>query len=408
MSAPITKNLLLLGLGAGAVLCLALAVPMRAWAVSDTQTKPYFKVTGGDVSTGGWFYGDDDTCDTSTTGNYQDSNFSSVAYPADAEHRYGGILSFAKTNAAKDSAGGSSSEFAAYSLGEIDGTEAGDASNYGFYSAGAQAAASSGNTARNYLSFANIVTPTPANFWSGLLVPPGGVRQTAYCIPDYYDSKIPSPLPGPLPGNRLNDSPLTPNGNYFKTAASTPFELVGNDSTGSDVGLPAGTHITVFVKGSVYISHNITYGNYTADSVPKFALVVKGTIYIGPNVTRLDGLYIAQPDDSGSATALSDDSGDIWTCHLDNTEQISYIYPANPCTNRLVVDGAFIAKQINLMRAAGDVGSASYTEDGFANALSSQAAEVINYSPAMVMGGSFFSDNSGNQIDSLISLPPVF
>jgi hypothetical protein len=40
-------------------------------------------------------------------------------------------------------------------------------------------------------------------------------------------------------------------------------------------------------------------------------------------------------------------------------------------------------------------------------------SEVVNYSPAMIMGGSFFgssttSTTGGLPIDSVISLPPVF
>lgn len=377
-----------------AVLFLALA----PFGTVAADTRPYLKATGADTFSGGWFNNGNNLCDTSTSSNYQDSNYSSSSFPADSQNRYGGVLTFAK-DSGNNSAGGSSSEFAALALGEIEGNDSG----LGFYSSGSLA--KNGATAKNYLSFANFASLPPANYWGGLLIAPGTTRQTAYCVPDYYNTKIPSPLPGSLPGGQLTSG--TPSDSYSQTAMSSPFDLMGSDSGGSDVIIAAGTQITIYIKGSTYISHNITYGSYGVDTVPKFSLVVQGSIYIGRNVTRLDGVYIAQSDPTDSS-ALRDDTGDIWTCHDDNTAQIKYTDPAH-CSNRLVINGALVAKQIQLMRTPGDIATASTSEDGFAAAASSGAAEVINYMPAMVVGGPFFNDTSSHsEIDSLISLPPVF
>ncbi len=375
---------------------------------SQPCTKSYFKVTGADVTTGGWFNNGYTLCDTSTSSNYQDSNFSSATFPPDSQDRYGGILAWANSSG-NNSAGGSSGEFDAFALGEIEGNSP---AAKGFYSGGAQALASSGNTSKSYLSFANTLSSTPANFWAGLMIPPNGVRQTAYCVPDYYGTMMPNPAPGALPSNTLTSS--TASGNYAQTATTTPLDLVGSDAGGSNVDIAPGAHITVFVRGSVYISHNITYDSaYTADNVPKFSLIVQGSIYIGPTVTNLDGLYVAQPQNPADPSALTSDSGDIWTCHDDSTEPMSYVYPATTCNQaKLVVNGALIAKQVELMRTKGDVATATVSEDGYANAIStSNAAEVINYSPAMIMGGSFFtggSSSNNSSLDGLISLPPIF
>src|SRR5207253_9834462 len=98
----------------------------------------------------------------------------------------------------------------------------------------------------------------------------------------------------------------------------------------------------------------------------------------------------AQPDPS-DPNPLSDDTGVIWTCH-DGTANVApqYTYIAG-CIKSLKVNGAFIAKQINLLRVNGDVAPAKTNEDGYRNALSSSnIAEVFNFSPDMVIGGPFF------------------
>lgn len=415
MNSPVAKRLPWLGL-IGILLIGSLVVAFAAHSLASpcipatpgdiSCSRPYIKATGGDLATGGWFNNGNTLCDTSTSSNYQDPNFTPSG-GGGTNPAYGGILTYAKTSGS-NSAGGSSEEFAAYALGLMQGNST---NGTGFYTGGALARSAATN--KSYLSFANTMgsgLSTPADFWGGMLVAPSpdGVRQTSYCLPDYFTTKMPSPVPTGLPGNKLNNGTVVSgDGAYYETAtgsgAGAPLDLVPN----MDITIPAGRHITVFVKGTVYIQHNIAYAAYTADHVPKFALVVEGSIYIAPSVTRLDGLYIAQPDLT-DANSLSDDTGNIWTCHDDTTDVPSYTFPAY-CTDKLVVNGAFVAKQINLFRTPGDIVSASTSEDGFASAPSSNASEVTNFSPAMVMGGTFFYDSpKSSDIDSLISLPPVF
>lgn len=362
-------------------------------SVLAAPTKPYFKAFGGDVMTGGW-YSAATTCDTSPASNYQDPSYSNVGAGIGADNRNGGILSYAKESGSGNSAGGSSSQFAAFAAGLIEGS---DAQQYGFYSDGAQAA---NPTPKNALSFANTASGAP---WGGYYE--GSVRQSN-CIPDYYAKKptnpTPTPLVAPLPAN-----PAT--GAYSASSAvNSTFTL-----TNTNVTIPRGVKVTVYVSGNVFINNNIVYDLNTVNDVPKFALVVKGNIYIGAGVTQLDGAYIAQPSTNSSTTVASDD-GDIWTCHDNNTNAVLYSYPAfvTSCSaNKLVVNGALIAKQVNFLRLKGDVAGASTNEDTLSNALSSSnIAEVINYTPEMVIGGPFFNQPkpTGLPIDSIISLPPVF
>jgi hypothetical protein len=85
----------------------------------------------------------------------------------------------------------------------------------------------------------------------------------------------------------------------------------------------------------------------------------------------------------------------------------------------LVVNGALIAKQVNFSRVPGDINSSSSAEDGLGTVSSCTSgacnvSEVVNYSPAVIMGGGFFNTGSGAggssglPIDSIVSLPPVF
>ena len=246
----------------------------------------------------------------------------------------------------------------------------------------------------------------------------GSVRQSN-CIPDYY-SKMPAGTPaltGPLNGAippGLGGTFSTPS---FATCSPNVYCLTQNNVTiKSDV--TGGTRLTIYVNGNVYIDHNITYNDptVTVDKVPKFALIVKGSIYIDKTVTELDGLYVAQPAGTNSATIANDD-GVIWTCHPNTTAQLDYTYPPN-CNSTLVVNGALVAKQINFLRVKGNIDAATTGEDGLGTVSSCltggcNVSEVVNYSPAIIMGGDFFSASSssstgGLPIDSVISLPPVF
>ena len=82
------------------------------------------------------------------------------------------------------------------------------------------------------------------------------------------------------------------------------------------------------------------------------------------------------------------------------------VYVSSACRTKLTLNGAVVAKQVNLLRSNGDVASATAGEAS----SSGNIAEVFNFTPEMVIGGGFFNSAAVNQykIESLISLPPVF
>jgi hypothetical protein len=351
--------------------------------------RPYFKTYGSDVMTGGWFE-NNSTCDTSTY--YQNPDFVSGS---GKDNRTGGILAFANdTGNSGKSSGGASSQYAAYSLGLIESDFKQD---WGFYTDGANIG---GSIRADDLAFANKNPALPASAWGGMFE---GTTKQSHCIPDYYSQRS---------GAAAVSSATTLNGlatgNYSITAAGgTNYSL-----TAGDVTIPAGTKINIYVNGNVYIGNNIFYGSSNADDVPKLRIVAKGSIFIDPSVQQIDGWYVAQPDMSLNAAAiLSGDTGVIATCHPDTIGNPKDTYIMANCGSKLTVNGALVAKHYDLTRLNGNVKSATTAEDTLAPSGSGNIAEVIHFTPAMLIGGGFTGGSGGSgplPIDSLLSLPPVF
>jgi hypothetical protein len=366
-------------------------------AYADPQNKPYLKTFGADVMTGGWFRSGSACGSDPTRTNYQNPKFSNAGFAGD--ERTGGILTYTKSSGT--ASGGSSSQYGVISLGKVD-----DSAGSGFYSNGAQPA-----TNVKTLSFANINSDgSPNGAFGGKYE--GSIAQSN-CIPDYFGTKQNNPSPCCNPtvfGDSIDLN--NANGQYIMNpgAAGAVINPVG-------IAIPTGHRIVVFVDGNAYIPKNITYDPAsTVSNVPKFTLIVKGSIYVDPAVTRLDGVYIAQPKDDTLAS-LSSDTGIFWSCHP-QTGSIDIYYPPK-CASPLVINGAVIAKQANLLRVKGDVGSSGTGEDSLStvnNCMSGSCnvAEVFNYTPDIIIGGSFFDPpaSAGSpgplRIDNVISLPPVF
>ncbi len=368
-----------------AVLNLALAtglVLVPSASVYAANHKPYFKVFGADAYAGGWFNNLAQACSNSSGSNYQAPLYSSATGKYDpATVNNGGIFGFARVGGNRT---GASSELGAFGLGLIQGQASSD---YGFYS---------GTGATNGLSFSNTndVNDQASTYWGGFLE--GTVRQS-HCLPDYFETKQISPaaLGGKTAGQLSS-------GQYIDSSA---LVTLVNKNSGETIA--AGTKLTIFVAGDVFIGNNITYaGGYNETNVPKFALVVKGNIYVGPNASRLDGFYIAQPDTTDAQSTVN--TGFIWTCHDSNTNLPDGAWLKQNCSQKLTVNGSLMAKQVNLTRTPGDVANASNGE----GSGSGNIAEVVNYTPEMVVGGPFFNPPASNtatyKVQSLISLPPVF
>lgn len=164
------------------------------------------------------------------------------------------------------------------------------------------------------------------------------------------------------------------------------------------------TDVYYYITGqNVYINGNVTYasrntGYPSVDAIPSFKLiVVGGNIYIDNNVTELDGIYVAEPDGSGSG-------GEIYTCATAANTPVDTTSAAalrNNCATQLKVYGAFAAKKVYFDRSYGTVGSAQ-TSHTWTN---DQAAEVFIYSPETWLP----NGSGGNSLApvSYHGLPPV-
>lgn len=379
---------------------LFLSIFMGLGSVAFADNKPYLKSFGADVRTGGWFDSVNKACSTSSSSNYQDSSFANSDFPLDANSVYnGGIVTYASQDSSGNPAGGSSSQYGALSLGAINGTGSPDGT--GFYSAGALSAS------KNFLSFANTNASYP---WGGVFE--AGIRDLNSCIPDYYSTMDPANTSA-LPGNLR---PLFQNGSSGGTfnataAAGTSLDLFAGSGAGAMPAINPDKRIVIYVSGDVYISKNIVYdSSANVDHVPKFMLIVKGSIYVDPAVTQLDGFYIAQPA-SDTAIAVNSDTGIFWSCHPADTAKLDYTFAAQFCGSKLVINGAIVAKQVMFMRTNGDLGGSSRAEDALGNPKNN-VAEVINYTPQMIVNGAFtITDPSLSRalpIDSIFSLPPAF
>jgi len=365
-------------LGGAIALIVGLLITQVGLVFADS--KPYFIANEGDIFAGGWFL-QGSNCDTNkpNTGTYQAPDFGSLSTT-----RYrGAIMSFTDSN----SRVGASSNIGAFSLGLIEGSNPIDPSptpsRYGFYTG------LSSTSALSFSNYDNYAQVYPNPFWGGLFN--GGGAEVAHCIPDYWVKQSSAPAATPAGSFSL----AAANGKYTLNAGASPFIIPGGTIAPGAPG--SGRNLTYFIDGDVYINDDIVYGTpYNAENVPKFALVVRGNIYVAPGVDRLDGWYIAQPNGSND--------GQVWTCHDGttlNNSPLSDLWVRTNCGGALTINGALTARRVNLLRIAGGLGSVS----------PGTSAEVINYTPEMVIDGPFFNASSattGGGIQSLISLPPVF
>ena len=307
--------------------------------------KPYVKVFGGDITAGSGLATAPDTC----TSN---ANAGTTAW------NQRGSAGFA----------GAGTQYAALALGTINDFATGQ------------------NTAASIpsgLAFANQgVSGTDQS--NGVF---GGSFGSVPCIPDYY-STMPgttTPLPSPPTASNLTT------GVYSNTSGGQ-VQLAGGS-------INPGNRITVFVDGDVYISSNITYtGAWSSDKIPLFELVVRGNIYVGSNVTQLDGVYIAQQKNGskGIIYTCTDPAAPFTPLVLSNT-----LY--NTCSNKLTVNGSFIANQVQLLRTSGSLKQSSAGETRNA----SNAAEVFNYNPSVWIAQPAYTSGSLDDYDSITSLPPI-
>lgn len=320
--------------------------------------RPYARVYGGDVQAGGSFETSPGVCTLN-------SGASIIGW------NKGSAFSYA----------GSGVQYAAFALGSVldvataSGTSGGASTPIG-------------------LGFANT---TNTNLPNGLF---GGTFGSAPCIPDYYADRPASTLAFPT------TSPVITN---MVTGVYGANSGAGNVYLGGGGFVDTGERITVYVDDDVYLNTNVVYSaGWTSATVPLFRLIARGNIYIDLGVTRLDGLYVAQPKTDGTG-------GTIYTC----STTIGGQQPVLPSTHaatfksvcddqKLTVNGSLVGRQVILNRTRNTVSDAVAGETDVA----SMAAEVFNLSPALwiaqptsTSGGS--ASATTVDYDSITSLPPI-
>lgn len=342
------------------------------------SAKPYLKFFGADVNAGGKF--NDATTNTA------------CAY--EGGHAGTGIKTFARNNNPSGTYYGSSVEFAAFSMAEIEGS---NTEEYGFYSASVRRSGQEGL----YLTFANddpSVTNPPLAWhgtWWG-----GGFSTSPRCIEDYYNT---TRLPGVIPmmGSVLELDKNTGNG----IQDTGQYQVNGLVRLTNTSGAQFNSRVTLYVDGDIFIEDNIFYDtNFTA-GIPYLTIIANGNIYISPSVTNIDALLIAQPTNLDGSTG-----GRVYTCAKRigiNFLPFSDVELVSACVNKLTIHGAIIAQQIRFLRTNGTVNFASTPE----LAGSPGAAEVIDMSPEFYMGTPNFKPRSSNgapTYNAIQTLPPVF
>ena len=348
----------------------------------DTQafTLPYSQLWNGDLATGGGFGDATGLADPNTVGACADT-FPYIS--ASASPYSGGIVGFGE----EQNYLGSQVDFGAVAMGLIPGGAGGPV---GYFSGSPYP--HTPETSPKPI-FANTGNVRNASNRGGYL---NGSAPYFHCVKDYYDDTQSSP--GNSSGNLQSDI------NTCGLGKKCQYKYLG-DLTIGGANLPVDANgvsnqVTLYVDGNVTISGNIKYPSIfdasTPDHMPYLTIIAKGNIILTDGVTQLDGLYIAQPTNSGN--------GAFATCN--NGNDVLSPDPAasqNPCNSQLVVNGAVIAQHVELLRSHGTL----HQPPSDVNGVGANPAEIFNFVPSMVIGTPAFPASFG-QAEGLYNLPPVF
>lgn len=325
-------------------------------ACQQVYDRPYLHTYGADVVSGSNFKAGD-TCDT--TGSSQN------------------IRAFRSTEASK---GGSGTQFAALALSQISG----------FGSASTTSAGPVG------LSFANDGNPQGSIGGGGSDQPNdgGGYAGQPMCTRDFYSTQQ---NPNTYTSTNVNIS----TSGQIQNGEQTFYNISGNNLTVRANASNFNKQAFIYVDGNVIIKNNIRFqpGKY-------LAIIAKGDIYIDKSVTRLDGLYVAQPRNSSSG-------GKIYTCADTSSatpQDIALDARYTQCQAQLVINGAFAAKDVKFHRVANSLRDSvsKETPSNFSDGTGTKAAEIFNFSPEIYLYTPIFEDvTTGGPAQYYTTLPPV-
>ena len=226
-----------------------------------------------------------------------------------------------------------------------------------------------------------------ANFWN----PPDG-------------SKL-DPPNGLFGGYYTPDAAAIGGAPYCDFTSGVTVTNTGNLTVNPAGQIAPSTQPVYVTGGDVYIKGNVVYANSGSwalpSDIPSYRLIVTGgDIYIDSGVTQLDGLYVTEPD------SVTGKGGTIYTCATGagvKADPAQFATYYSTCKNPLVVNGAFVAKQVWFMRTGGTLGQAAKTDSPTG---SHHGAEVFNYTPELWLPRGTAAPNDGYA--SITGLPPVF
>lgn len=335
------------------------------------ENRPYVRAYGGDVAAGGGFENIvGDSCGSTDSG----------------------ILAFLRPLAEQEprNTSGSGGQLAAMALGDISG----------FTSASTRRTPPQlprgltfGHDKGTITGYADSLNPLLG----------GNMTGNGWCVPDFFKTtQFPESDTDKRDASESTGA-ITVTSSVLKKNAQTVRDIGGSKLTlnGSKTVSYNNRH-TIYVDGDVFINDDIRYktdyGTGT-DAIPSFTLVVRGNIYIENDVTRLDGLYIAQPaveiDSSTGQQVTKPNTGRIYTCAnaagnavLSGGELFSSCGAQNP--TQLTVNGAFIAQRVVLNRSGLTLRDSTFREEPG----TSKAAEIFSFNPEIYLSPPVFRPNS--------------
>ncbi len=170
--------------------------------------------------------------------------------------------------------------------------------------------------------------------------PSYGSYSSAHCINDYvalYAGRVPAAT-----------SPTFSSGSIPSASGDVSYQVSG-DVTINASTVKKGQHIVIYAPGrTVTIAGNISYdvSGYKTFSEAPSLVVIADKIYVQANVTQIDGVYYA----GGT-------NGIVNTCveatNNPNSGNKDKISANGVCKERLIVNGAVIAKKLHNLRTKG-------------------------------------------------------
>jgi hypothetical protein len=251
----------------------------------------------------------------------------------------------------------------------------------------------------NGLSFAN-TTPPASSIFGGFF----GPLNSNECAPNYYYQGV----NGDGGKNKvsiknrksLNAAIASGSGSYFASGGGTISSSLLNKELSKE------QNITIYTNGNVTIDNNINYPILTSTTptqLPGFTLVDNGgNINIDSNVNNLIGDYITNQNINTCYNIYSTRVNDLYTTTpADISDTAINHNDTTNCRTQLAVSGAFIAKNIDLLRTYKSLRFA--TPNG--TNITSNAAEVFNYNPMVWLTTP--TKILPPKVESITGLPPV-